>query len=97
MDRCENSGSMAITSSEVTRRELLAITVLTGGVLIGGDLMPGLMPEAAAQSAAEPNSLGVKGVGEIATVGVAPAIANVIFHATGKRVRELPITPDKLL
>jgi xanthine dehydrogenase YagR molybdenum-binding subunit len=30
-------------------------------------------------------------------VGVAPAIANAVFHATGKRVRELPITPDKLL
>src|SRR5438093_4847237 len=43
------------------------------------------------------NPLGVKGVGEIAMVGVAPAIANAIFHATGKRVRELAITPDKLL
>ena len=39
----------------------------------------------------------VKGVGEIAMVGIAPAIANAIFHATGKRIRELPITPDKLL
>jgi xanthine dehydrogenase YagR molybdenum-binding subunit len=43
------------------------------------------------------NPLGVKGVGEIAMVGVAPAIASAIFHATGKRIRELPITPDRLL
>jgi xanthine dehydrogenase YagR molybdenum-binding subunit len=43
------------------------------------------------------NPLGVKGVGEIALVGIAPAIANAVFHATGRRIRELPITPDKLL
>jgi xanthine dehydrogenase YagR molybdenum-binding subunit len=43
------------------------------------------------------NKLGTKGIGEIATIGVAPAIANAVFNATGKRVRELPITPDKLV
>ncbi|HEX9963321.1 MAG TPA: xanthine dehydrogenase family protein molybdopterin-binding subunit [Pyrinomonadaceae bacterium] len=43
------------------------------------------------------NRLGVKGIGEVGIVGVAAAIANAIFNATGKRVRELPITPDKLL
>ena len=43
------------------------------------------------------NPLGVKGVGAIAIVSVAPAIANAVFHAAGKRVRELPITPDKVL
>jgi xanthine dehydrogenase YagR molybdenum-binding subunit len=43
------------------------------------------------------NPLGVKGVGEIGVVGTAAAIANAIYHATGKRVRDLPITLDKLL
>ena len=42
------------------------------------------------------NPLGIKGVGEIGIVGVAAAIANAIHHATGKRVRDLPITLDKL-
>jgi xanthine dehydrogenase YagR molybdenum-binding subunit len=42
------------------------------------------------------NPLGTKGVGEIGIVGVAAAIANAVYHATGKRVRHLPITLDKL-
>ena len=43
------------------------------------------------------NPLGARGIGEIAIVGIAPAIANAVYHATGKRVRDLPITLDKLL
>ncbi|MGO9567300.1 MAG: xanthine dehydrogenase family protein molybdopterin-binding subunit [Desulfomonilaceae bacterium] len=43
------------------------------------------------------NPLGAKGLGEIGIVGVAAAIANAVFHATGKRIRELPITLEKLL
>jgi xanthine dehydrogenase YagR molybdenum-binding subunit len=42
------------------------------------------------------NPLGMKGLGEIGIVGVAAAIANAVYHATGKRVRDLPITLDKL-
>jgi xanthine dehydrogenase YagR molybdenum-binding subunit len=41
--------------------------------------------------------LGARGIGEIGIVGVPAAVANAIFHATGKRVRDLPITPDKLI
>ncbi|WP_420148371.1 xanthine dehydrogenase family protein molybdopterin-binding subunit [Spirosoma sp.] len=43
------------------------------------------------------NTLGIKGIGEVGIVGVAAAVANAVFNATGKRVRELPITPDKVL
>jgi xanthine dehydrogenase YagR molybdenum-binding subunit len=42
------------------------------------------------------NPLGIKGLGEIGIVGVAAAITNAVYHATGKRVRDLPITLDKL-
>jgi xanthine dehydrogenase YagR molybdenum-binding subunit len=41
--------------------------------------------------------LGVKGLGEIGIVGAAAAVANAVFHATGKRIRELPITIDKII
>ena len=43
------------------------------------------------------NKMGIKGLGEIGIVGVPAAIANAVYHATGKRVRDLPITLDKLL
>ncbi|MDJ0572416.1 MAG: molybdopterin-dependent oxidoreductase [Pleurocapsa sp. MO_192.B19] len=42
------------------------------------------------------NPLGARGIGEIAIVGIAPVIANAVYHATGKRIRDLPITLDKL-
>ncbi|MFM6040420.1 MAG: xanthine dehydrogenase family protein molybdopterin-binding subunit [Sphaerospermopsis kisseleviana] len=43
------------------------------------------------------NRAGVRGVGEIGITGVSAAICNAVYHATGKRLRELPITPDKLI
>ncbi|MEZ2147714.1 xanthine dehydrogenase family protein molybdopterin-binding subunit [Bradyrhizobium sp. DN5] len=43
------------------------------------------------------NRLGVKGLGEIGIVGVPAAIANAVYHATGKRIRRFPITLDKLI
>jgi xanthine dehydrogenase YagR molybdenum-binding subunit len=45
----------------------------------------------------EASPLGAKGLGELTAVSVAPAIANAVYHATGKRVRHLPITVEKLL
>ena len=43
------------------------------------------------------NVLGVKGVGELGTCGAGAAVANAVFNATGVRVRDFPITPDKVL
>jgi xanthine dehydrogenase YagR molybdenum-binding subunit len=45
----------------------------------------------------EASPLGAKGLGELTAVSVAPAIANAVYHATGQRVRDLPITVEKLL
>jgi xanthine dehydrogenase YagR molybdenum-binding subunit len=45
----------------------------------------------------EVNPAGVKGLGELGNVGTAAAIANAVHHATGKRIRELPIRIEKLL
>jgi xanthine dehydrogenase YagR molybdenum-binding subunit len=43
------------------------------------------------------NPLGARGIGEIGITGVSGAIANAVYHATGVRVRDLPVTLDKLL
>lgn len=43
------------------------------------------------------DSIGARGVGEIGITGTSAAIANAVYHATGKRVRDVPITPDKLI
>jgi xanthine dehydrogenase YagR molybdenum-binding subunit len=43
------------------------------------------------------SSLGARGIGELGIVGAAAAVANAVYNATGKRVRDLPITLDKLL
>jgi xanthine dehydrogenase YagR molybdenum-binding subunit len=43
------------------------------------------------------NPIGAKGMGEIALIGMAAAVANAVYNATGKRIKNLPITPDKLV
>jgi xanthine dehydrogenase YagR molybdenum-binding subunit len=43
------------------------------------------------------NPLGIKGIGELGTTGLAAAIANAVYHATGVRIRKLPIRLDKVL
>ena len=44
-----------------------------------------------------PTPMGAHGIGEIGITGVAAAIANAVYHATGKRIREVSITPEKLI
>ena len=41
--------------------------------------------------------MGSKGIGEVSMIGFPAANANAVYHATGKRIRELPITPDKVI
>jgi xanthine dehydrogenase YagR molybdenum-binding subunit len=43
------------------------------------------------------NTLGCRGIGEIGITGIGAAVANAVYHATGRRIRDLPITVDKLL
>jgi xanthine dehydrogenase YagR molybdenum-binding subunit len=58
-----------------------------------GDIDVDFVPE----SDPHVNSLGAKGLGEVSMTGVAGAVANAVFNATGRRVRDLPITLDKLI
>ncbi|PLR29237.1 hypothetical protein CYR23_21100, partial [Chimaeribacter arupi] len=59
------------------------------------------IPEIQVINVGEPDyqasTLGGKTVGEVGIVGVAAAVSNAVYHATGKRIRELPITLDKLI
>ena len=43
------------------------------------------------------SAIGVKGIGELGATGVAAAVANAVYHATGKRLRSLPIRPEMLI
>jgi CO/xanthine dehydrogenase Mo-binding subunit len=76
----------------ISRRDVMLTGVaITGATLAGiGDAT------AAAQPVPLLNEAGVKGLGEVAMVGVAAAIGNAIFDATGRRLRELPIRIEHL-
>ncbi|MDQ0996164.1 CO/xanthine dehydrogenase Mo-binding subunit [Phyllobacterium ifriqiyense] len=75
----------------ISRRDVLTGVAITGATLAGiGDAT------AATQPVPLLNEAGVKGLGEVAMVGVAAAICNAIFDATGRRLRELPIRIEHL-
>ncbi len=57
MEEPSSLGSLRITGSDMTRRELLEVAVVTGGAFVGGQLMPGNIPEASAQTGASPAPL----------------------------------------
>jgi xanthine dehydrogenase YagR molybdenum-binding subunit len=59
--------------------------------------VPDIEPYIVEEQDTHVNPAGVKGVGELGITGAAAAVANAVFHATGKRIRTLPITPDKLI
>jgi hypothetical protein len=57
MEVPSSPGSRRITGSDMTRRDLMEVAVVTGGALVGGQLMPGFIPQAAAQAGTPPNPL----------------------------------------
>jgi xanthine dehydrogenase YagR molybdenum-binding subunit len=59
--------------------------------------IPAIEPYFVEENDPHVNPIGAKGIGEIGITGVAAAVTNAVYHATGKRIRDLPITPDKLL
>ena len=62
-----------------------------------GDLQAGIDVTLVDENDANFNPLGVRGMGQIGITGVAGALSNAVYHATGRRVRDLPIALDKLL
>ncbi len=86
---------------EVTRTDLRNGRIMSANlaeylVPVNADV-PNLEAIIVDEEDAHVNALGVKGIGEIGIVGGAAAIANAVYHATGKRIRDLPIQPDKLV
>ena len=78
------------------RKPLIDNKNVTLGALGNKDVME-IEPYFVEEEDAQVDPAGVKGMGEIGICGVAAAIANAVFNATGKRIRTLPITPDKLI
>ena len=93
--------SIGMALHEVTRTDLRSGRIMSANlaeylVPVHADV-PNLEALIVDEEDAHVNALGAKGIGEIGIVGGAAAIANAVYHATGKRIRDLPIQPDKLV
>ena len=84
-----------MNTSQATHRGVSAATF--GAYLIPGNAdVPGRR-RALRRHPRHGEAIGVKGIGEIGVVGVSAAVANAVYHATGRRIRLLPITVEQLL
>jgi xanthine dehydrogenase YagR molybdenum-binding subunit len=88
---------MALLEETVSDRTGRLVNTSLGDYLVAANAD---VPDVDVQFVGQPDSMspvGTKGVGELAMMGVAAAIANAVYHATGKRVRSLPISIEKVL
>jgi xanthine dehydrogenase YagR molybdenum-binding subunit len=76
---------------------VLASSAYSGYLVPTNSAVPALGIVFVADFDEEASPLGAKGLGELTALSVAPAMANAVYHATGKRVRELPISVEKLM
>jgi xanthine dehydrogenase YagR molybdenum-binding subunit len=89
--------AMEASPSEPTLGRWLSKNLAGVAIPVNADIPGDILIHFVDEFDAHASPLGAKGIGELGATGVAAAVANAVFHATGKRVRELPITPEKLL
>lgn len=99
--RQQNQGCLVYALGPTLFEELLVEDGQTVNTNLSDYMIPSILdvPEALTSTAIEHHAAGAElhGVGEMALPAVAPAIANALFHATGVRVRDLPLTPERVL
>jgi len=93
---------IGMATHEITRTDMRSGRIMNANlaeylVPVNADIPPAFEAYIVPEEDAHVNPIGVKGIGEIGIVGAAAAIANAVYHATGKRVRDLPIQPEKLV
>jgi len=89
--------AMEQSAFDVSLGRFLAKNLAGVAIPVNADIPPDITVHFVAETDDKASPIGGKGVGELGATGVAAAVANAVFHATGKRIRDLPITPDKLV